>query len=221
MRSALDCLIVCLLASSAFGQAPMQAPSAGTTNNIDPTLLVTRIEQEANGLDGDVSKLRIDKWKTDSNSKQQASDDARSIERNITSALPELVTAVRTNPQSLAANFKLYRNVNALYDVLSRLAESTGAFGKREEYEMIGPHVAALDDARRSFGEYLQQLSTEADARLAAAAHATAQAAAQPPRKVIVDDADAEAAPKPVKKKRAAPKKPATTAPSASTPSPQ
>jgi hypothetical protein len=198
----------------------MQAPSAAAPSNIDPIMLVTKIEQEANGLDGDVAKLRIERWKTDSNSKQQASDDARSIQRNISSALPELVTAVRTNPQSLAANFKLYRNVNALYDVLSRLAESTGAFGKREEYETIAPHVAAIDDARRSFGEYVQQLSTDADARLAAAARAAAQAAAQPPRKVIVDDAEPE--PKPVKKKRA-PKKAVTSPPPAAsgTPNPQ
>jgi hypothetical protein len=220
MRSTSICVVVCLFASCIFAQAPMQAPSAAAPSNIDPIMLVTKIEQEANGLDGDVAKLRIEKWKTDSNSKQQSSDDARSIQRNISSALPELVTAVRTNPQSLAANFKLYRNVNALYDVLSRLAESTGAFGKREEYETIAPHVAAIDDARRSFGEYVQQLSTDADARLAAAARAAAQAAAQPPRKVIVDDAEPE--PKPVKKKRA-PKKAVTSPPPAAsgTPNPQ
>jgi hypothetical protein len=176
-------------------------------------MLVTRIEQEANGLDADIAKLRIDRWKTDSTSKQQAADDARSIERNITSALPDMVTAARSNPQSLAANFKLYRNVNALYEVLSRLAESAGAFGKRDEYEAIAPHLSAMDEARRSFGEYLQQLSTNADARLTAAAREAAQAAAQPPKKVIVDD---EEAPKPVKKKKPA-KKAGTAASGATT----
>ncbi len=201
--------VVCLLVCSVFPQTQMQSPStaplsAAAQSNVDPTMLVTRIEQEANGLDADVAKLRIDKWKTDSNSKQEASEDARSIERNITSALPDMVTAARSNPQSLAANFKLYRNVNALYEVLSRLAESVGAFGKRDEYEAISPHVAAMDEARRSFGEYLQQLSTNADARLTAAAREAAQAAAQPPRKVIVDDA--EESPKPAKKKRPAKK---------------
>jgi hypothetical protein len=103
--------------------------------------------------------------------------------------------------------------VNALYEVLSRLAESAGAFGKRDEYEAIAPHLSAMDEARRSFGEYLQQLSTNADARLTAAAREAAQAAAQPPKKVIVDD---EEAPKPVKKKKPA-KKAGTAASGATT----
>jgi prophage DNA circulation protein len=208
-------LFVCLLASLSFPQTQMQAPPAAQANNTETAMLVSRIEQEANGLDSDVSKLRIEKWKADSNSKQQAIDDARSIQRNISSALPDLLTAARNNPQSLAANFKLYRNVNALYEVLSRLAESAGAFGKREEYDAVAAHLSALDDVRRTFGDSLQQLSANADARSAAAAREAAQAAAQPPKKTIVDDA--EPAPKPVSKKKHSSKKPATAAPPTAT----
>lgn len=158
----------------------------------DPGRLLSRIQQETLGLSADLGKLRIDKWKTDSSNKSQATDNVESIQRNITNALPGLISAVRSAPESLGANFKLYRNINALYDVLANLAESTGAFGKREEYEVIAPHVAAIDDDRRSYGDLLAQMTASADSRITAyqqaAAQAAAAAAAQPPKKIIVDD---------------------------------
>jgi hypothetical protein len=162
--------------------------------------LLSRIQQETLGLSADLGKLRIDKWKADSSTKSQATDNAESIQRNITNALPGLISAVRSAPQSLGANFKLYRNVSALYDVLANLAESAGAFGKREEYEVIAPHVAAIDDDRRAYGDLLAQMTASADSRIAAFQLAAAQAAAQPPKKIIVDDT--EPAPTPKKKSR-------------------
>ena len=170
------------------------APQSG-----DVSGLLNRIEQEAQGLSADVGKLRIDKWKADSNSKAQATENASSIQRNIGNALPGLVSAVRAAPQSLAANFKLYRNLSALYEVVSSLGESAGAFGKREEYELIGPHVGAIDDVRRSYGDYLAQITASADSRIAAAEQAARAAAQQPPKKIIIDDN--EPAPATTKKK--------------------
>lgn len=175
-------------------------PPAGPPNprgSGDLGIIVTKIEQETQGLNSDVGKLRIEKWKTDSSSKAQATENAASIQRNITAALPDLIAAVRANPQSLAANFKLYRNLNALYDVVSNVAESAGAFGKREEYDLIGPHVSALDDSRRSYADYLQQMATNVDGRLAAAARQAQTAATQsPPKKIIVDDDEPTPPPK-------------------------
>jgi hypothetical protein len=181
--------------------------------------LLTRIEQETQGLNIDLHNLHVDKWKADSQTKQQAAENAASIRRNITAALPELLSAVRSSPQSLAANFKLYRNLNALYDVVANLAESAGAFGKHEEYGAIAPHVDALDEVRRSYADLMQQMSANADDRIAAAqktqAAAAAAAAQTPPKKIIVDDT----APTPTKKKK--PKKCTASSSSAGTSTPQ
>jgi hypothetical protein len=170
-------------------------------------------------LNADLSKLRIEKWKADSSAKQQALENATSIQRNITAALPELVGAVRSAPQSLAANFKLYRNVNALYDVVASLAESTGAFGRREEYADISPHAAALDDLRRSYADSLQQMAANADNTIVTAQRAQAAAAAQapPPKKVIVDDNE----PTTTAKKKKKTKKATASSSSAGTSTPQ
>jgi len=175
-------------------------PSAG-----DLIATLQSIEQETSGLNVDVGKLRVEKWKADATTKRQASENIGSIQRNITGALPGLITAVRAAPQSLAANFKLYRNLNALYDVVASVSELAGAFGKREEYDLLAPHAQALDAGRRNYGEYLQQMTATADDRIATAERekAAALAAQQqaPAKKIIVDDS--ELAPPPKKKKAA------------------
>ncbi|SRR5579885_3690026 len=177
-------------AQTPLSPAPANAVPAGQ-GFPDPGTLLSRIQQETLGLSADLGKLRIDKWKADSSTKSQATDNAESIQRNIANALPGLISAVRSAPQSLGANFKLYRNINALYDVLANLAESAGAFGKREEYEVIAPHVAAIDDDRRAYGDLLAQMTASADSRISAYQQAAAQAAAaQPPKKIIVDDTE-------------------------------
>ena len=163
--------------------------------------------------------MRIDKWKADSSTKRQAESNALSIQRNLNDALPSIIQQVRTNPQSLAGNFKLYRNVTALYDVLVILTESAGAFGGKGEYEAMAPHVSAVEDIRRSYADTLEAMAVQQDAQLAAARTAAAaaaqNAAAAPPKKIVVDDTPA---PTPTNKKTTKKKKPAT--PPTSTPKP-
>ena len=208
MKLLLSLLLMAVIAPLSQGQTPL---SSAPTNSVpaaqtfpDPGTLLSRIQQETLGLSADLGKLRIDKWKTDSSTKSQATDNVESIQRNITNALPGLISAVRSAPQSLGANFKLYRNINALYDVLANLAESAGAFGKREEYEVVAPHVAAIDDDRRAYGDLLAQMTASADSRIAAYQQAAAQAAVQPPKKIIIDDTEPAPPKKKTRKKSAA-----------------
>src|SRR5690242_16718367 len=201
-------LLIAVIAPLSQAQTPLSSPPANTvpaTQSLpDPGNLLSRIQQETLGLSADLGKLRIDKWKADSSTKSQATDNVESIQRNIANALPGLISAVRSAPQSLGANFKLYRNINALYDVLANLAESAGAFGKREEYQVIAPHVAAMDDDRRAYGDFLAQMTASADSRIASYQQAAAQAAAaQPPKKIVVDDTEPTPAPKKKSRKKA------------------
>jgi hypothetical protein len=209
------------LAQTSYPPASQQTQQTSAisapTSSPDLGMLLSKIDQETQGLNTDIGKLRIEKWKADSASKYQATENAASIQRSITSALPGLVAAVRSAPQSLASNFKLYRTINALYDVLASLGESAGAFGKREEYETVAPHIAALDDSRRAYGDFLQQMAATADNRIALAQQQAQAAAAvqQPPKKIIVDDTEPSPAParKKSKKKAASPSSTATSSP--------
>jgi hypothetical protein len=173
--------------------------------------LLTQLERAALDANGSLGRLRVDKWKTNSDQKRQAEANIQSLQRNLSYALPELTSKIRQNPADLSANFRLYRNLNALYDVLSNVAESAGAFGPKDQYEMLAQPVSSIDQVRHDLGDRLDQLTANNQAeldRLRAQVQSIRQAeAAAPPKKIIIDDN--APAKKSTKTRKPAPKKPA------------
>jgi len=176
-----------LLAQTATQSAPVPWASASEVNG-----LLAQLESAAQTTSADLSHLRIEKWKTDNGSKREAQSNADSVTRNLQTALPELINALRSSPESLPATFKLYRNLDAVYDVMSTLAESAGAFGSKNDFQALSNDFNALDRIRRGIADRMENLSTSKEAEIARlhtqmrAAQAAANAA--PPKKVIVDD---------------------------------
>jgi hypothetical protein len=187
----------------------------GLTPPVNSGPLLSQLEQTAITANGDLSRLRIEKWKADRTSKEQATTTAESVQRNLTAALPGMIAAVRSDPDNLAAAFKLYRNLNALYDVMASLAESAGAFGPKEDYDALAADVSHLDQLRRQLADRVDTLANFKDAQVSRLMvqlrNQAAAAASAPPKKVIVDEEETPAK-KPVRKKKA-PAKPAQTKP--------
>jgi hypothetical protein len=193
--------ICLLLVSAAWAQtpgktSPTTAQPSTTTASTQPTDaqaltdLLTQIQGSAQQSDQDVARLRVDKWKADAGSKQQAQASSESIRRNLMNAIPDLVQRIRASPSSLNANFRLYRNLNALYDTFSALAESAGAFGPRDQYDPLASDVAQLDRLRHQVAERVDLLAGNNDAELARLrAQLSANASgSKPPAKIVVDD---------------------------------
>ncbi len=181
-------------------QPPPAAAASPQPAGSDLSASLGQVDQFVQNARLDLARLRIDKWKTDSSVKRQAEANSESLQRNLTAALPTIVNQVRANPTSVAATFKLYRNLNALYDVMSVLAESAGAFGPKEEYQALANDAGNLDNLRRSLADKVEMMAGARDneiAQLQARARAAA-AAATPPKKVVVDDT--EPVKKPAKK---------------------
>lgn len=197
-----------LLASACFCVAQSAQPAAAVATSA-VTASLPQLDQTARQTAVDLGKLRIEKWKTDSNTKEQTRQNADSLEKNLTAALPALIQQVQANPAAVAPALKLYRNLNVLYDVLSSVAEATGAFGSKEDYQALATDTANLDNLRRNIADSLEQMASAQDAsyaQLLNQAKVRQQAAAsEPPKKVIVDDTE------PVKKTTAKKKKKATT----------
>ncbi len=178
-----------LLSLSALAQAP--APGGPIDVQFANTLI--QLQQAAQDANVALGKLRIDKWKTDGNQKQQAQSNVESLQRNLTAALPELLQKTRQSPQDLSVNFKLYRNLSAVYDVLASVTESAGAFGPKDQYEGLAQPVSLMDTVRRSLADRLEQLAVSKEAELTRlhAQAKTAAAAAPAPgtvKKIVVDD---------------------------------
>jgi multidrug efflux pump subunit AcrA (membrane-fusion protein) len=208
--SSLLLLFSCLPSAHAQTQAPNPPPvpysSVSQLNS-----LLSQLDQASQAAQLDLAKLRIDKWKTDSSNKRQTQANVESIQRNLQSAMPEIVGQLHSSPEDLTATFKLYRNLDALYDVFGSVVESAGAFGSKEEFQTLENDLGALEKTRRSFADRVESLSGAKEAELARLRTALQNAQAnanQPPKKVVVDDT--EPPKKPVKKK-AAPKSSTST----------
>jgi len=183
-------------------------------------LLLSQLEQTSQAVQLDLAKLRIEKWKTDSNTKRGSQADADSIQRNLQNALPEMVGQLRNSPEDLAATFKLYRNLDALYDVFASVVESAGAFGSRDEFQSLQNDFSALERSRHAVADRMETLAANKENEVAKLRtelqNAQAAVAATPPpvKKVIVDDT--EPAKKPPTKK--SPSKAKKVPPKPSTP---
>jgi predicted nucleic acid-binding Zn-ribbon protein len=174
--------------------------------------LLGQLEDTSKTTQADLTRLRIERWKTDGSSKKQALADVDSVRRNLQNALPEMTAQLRNSPEDMTATFKLYRNLDALYSVLGGVVESAGAFGPKDDFQSLSNDLSSFETARKQLAERLENLAGSKEqeiARLRTELKA-AQAAipATPPKKTVVDDTEP---PKPPVKKKPAPKKPAST----------
>ena len=178
--------------------------------------LLTQLETTSKAAQGDLTNLRIERWKTDAGTKKQALGNVDSILRNLQNALPGIVEKLRAAPEDVPATFNLYRNLDALYDVLGGVVEETGAFGSKDDFQALANDLKSFEGTRKTLADRLENLATAKETEIVRLRSdlKTAQAAipVAPPKKTVVDDNEPAKKP-PVKKKPAA--KPA--APGAST----
>jgi hypothetical protein len=207
------CLAVSAQIVSSNQPAPQEPVPYSSVNQLNGML--SQLEQASQAAQVDLAKLRIDKWKVDSGSKRQTQSNVESVQRNLQAALPEMIAELKASPENLAATFKLYRNLDALYNVFGSVAESTGAFGSKDEFQALENDLSAFEKARVAFADRMDNLAGAKEAEVirlrAALQSAQASINAQPPKKIVVDD---EAPPKKPAKKKAATKPnpaPATT----------
>lgn len=206
-------LVIAGTAVTALAQQPAAPPSAAPpavsyASVSELNGILTGLKETATAIQSDLTKTRVERWKTDGATKRQTETNMDSIQRNLQSALPELISQVSNSPENLAASFKLYRNLDALYDVFGSVVESAGAFGSKDEFQNLSNDMNGLESARRAMGERMQKLAGAKEDELASlrAQVKTLTAAPPPlPKKIIVDDT--EPTQKPAKKKTTKPAK--------------
>ena len=216
----LPLLLVAAAAQNAPSNQASPAPPVAYSSMSELNMILSELEQGSQRTQADLAKMRVEKWKTDSNTKRQEQANVESLQRNLQSALPEIIGQVRNAPENLNLTFKLYRNLDALNDVFSSVVESTGAFGSKDDFQALGNDLNMFEKSRRSFADRMDSLSgaKEAELNQLRTQVRALQAAAPPPaaKKVIVDDT--EPAKKPAKKKSTTSTKPKPATPPAGTP---
>jgi hypothetical protein len=202
-----------VLGQSSTANAP-QGSAVSYTSVTQLNALLSQLEAASKTSQADLARLRIEKWKTDSSNKKQMLSQLDSIQRNLQSGLPEIIAQLRATPEDMPATFKLYRNLDALLDVMSGVVESAGAFGSKDEFQSVSNDLDSFEGTRKQLAERMETLSTAKEAeilRLRTDLNAAKAAIpATPPKKIIIDDN--EPAKKSVRKKKPA-TTPSTTAP--------
>jgi hypothetical protein len=215
-----------LMCGAALGQAPPantvaieSGPAASTGQSIEPVSyasisqlngMLSQLEATSKNAQVDLQKLRIERWKTDSNTKKQALANMDSVQRNLQGALPEIIGQLRAAPESVPASFKLYRNLDALYDVFGNIVELAGAFGSKDDVQALSNDLSEFEGTRRQMADRIDNLSSAKESEIVRLrtdlkAAQAAVATAPPPKKVVVDDN--EPPKKPVPKKKTTTKK--------------
>jgi hypothetical protein len=220
MKTAFAAILAFLFCAGSGAMAqPQTQPSPNQQTQAAPDLnaIVLQAQQATSSASVNIGKLRIEKWKTDSGQKQQLQQIADSLQKNIANAMPGLINDVSGSKGSALSSFKLYHNLNVLYEFLSGLADAAGSLGKREEYEPLAADAAAIDTARQNLSTYIEQTVGKLESANRPSAGTTPAQSHQPGtivpgRKVVViDDTD----PQPSKKRAKPTKKKASTPPAA------
>jgi hypothetical protein len=188
-------------AAPANGGQPQQPVSYASVTQLNQ--LLSQLESTSKDTQANLVRLRIEKWKADGSYKKQALGNVDSIQRNLQGALPEIITQLRNAPEDLPATFKLYRELDALYDVMVNVVEDTGAYGSKDDFQSVSNNLTGFESARRQLAERIESLSSSKEAeitRLSTALKTAQAAAAEPPKKIVVDDTEPPKKPAPKKK---------------------
>lgn len=192
MKTALAVIVLFSMSAGLAAQTrtspQQQTPRTRSTTQpagTDVNALLADLQHVAVSTNSDLAKLRIEKWKADNSQKQQMQQVANSLQRNITAAVPGLITELQAEPGSVSRAFKLYHNLNVVYEFLNSLAEAAGAFGRREEYEPLSADASALDTIRQNLSTYIEQ---RAVAMENPPKPATQAQTAEAPKKIVIDD---------------------------------
>jgi hypothetical protein len=198
------------------GLSASAQPASGPATNVAPSVTVSSIVQPAlDEVQRSVSALNIARWKAPTDVRSIAQQNANSILRDLANTLPGLLTQADASPGSVSPSFSVYRNIDALYDVLLRVYGTAYLAAPQNEADSLGSALQRLEAARSQLGDSILSDSREHEAQLiqlqaALKAAAAQQAPPPPPKTSVVDDGPA-ATPAPKKKKKPAPKPPASS----------
>jgi hypothetical protein len=189
---------VFLSSTAAYAQAPAPAPAPPTgfaIGSLRPALA---------NVQTTISSLSVSRWKAPGETRAAVQQDIASMQRDLNGTLPGLMAAAEANPAALSPAFAVFRNLDALYDVLLRVTETAALAGSGSDAGSLEDARAGLEDGRAKLGTWLLQSISAQDAQIAhmqASASAKPAAPPAPAPKIVIDDGPEN--PKPRKKKPA------------------
>jgi hypothetical protein len=160
------------------------APAGADVTLAEPLAAVKPVLLKVNES---LEKTHPQKWKVKGDEHEVDERNYLSIHEDIVDVLPGMLKTAQANPHSLSSGIAVYRNINALYDVLVRVEQTSELVGKEDSPELQDA-VARVETLRGQLVERLIALSVQQETRIADAQRVlNAQAAV--PKHIVADDA--------------------------------
>ena len=174
-------------AAQAPAPAVAPAPAAFAMTNLRPALANVQTA---------ITNVNVAHWKAPNDIRATTQQDVNSMQRDLNTTLPPLLAQADAassgnGPAALAPAFAVFRNLDALYDVMLRVTETAGLAGSASDASSLEDARAGLEDARAKLGTWLLQAIGAQDAKVAHAEASVTQPAAAPPpapTKIVVND---------------------------------
>src|SRR5215467_15489525 len=179
------------MAQSATSASPQPPATAAQPKPMPSGLepILAQIQRSAAATKDDLSGLRIERWKTDADQKAEFTKIADSLRRNLTSAIPGLISDVRSSRGSVSTTFKLYHNLNVVYEYMNYLADSASALGKDTEYSPLAREAVTVDRARQDLSTFIEQAASTLEEKVRVAETPPPPVVDPAPKKIVVDEA--------------------------------
>jgi hypothetical protein len=162
------------------------APTGFAMNNLRPALA---------NVQNAITNLNVAHWKAPNDIRVTTQQDINSMQRDLNTTLPNLMAqadaAAANGPVALSPAFAVFRNLDALYDVMLRITETAGLAGSASDASSLEDARAGLEAGRANLGTWLLQAIGAQDVKVAHAQATVAQPPAAPPpapNKIVVND---------------------------------
>ena len=144
-------------AQSLPAQAATQStPAAAPAQPVPETTTTALVQPATAALQQALPVLRVDKWKTSRSLRDATLANISSIQKDLDSTLPGLLSTADASPGSVSAALPVSRNLGALYDVVLRVAVIAESSAPQEQTAMLSQAMNSLESARRSLSDRLQ-----------------------------------------------------------------
>lgn len=143
-------------------------------------------------VQGTTAAINISKWKASREVREASLADVESIQRDLGGTLPALMAQADAAPRSIPPAFAVYRNLDALYDVLLRVSQTAELAGPSREAAALASSLKRLEAARTALGDSILNTSRSHEERIVSLEAAARTARTAPEREkretVVVDD---------------------------------
>lgn len=178
--------LLCFTPTGVAGPIPQNQPAQPAPKPSDI------LHPALNQVSQTVVALNISRWKAPSEVRAATQQNVDSIQRDLNSTLPGLLATADAAPASVSAVFPVYRNIDALYDVLLRVSQTAVLAAPENDAGSITNALSRLESARGELGNAILGASKNAEDESVklrtALQQAIAAKAAEPPKTTIVDD---------------------------------